>query len=438
MAPAGSLVTEVAVEPATSVRGDLAVPGDKSISHRALLLGAIADGESSLSGLGLSEDTLATARAVEQLGAEVELEGDRARVGGVGLRGLRPPPGPVDCANAGTLMRLLAGILAGQEGRFELVGDESLSRRPLDRIGEPLGRMGARVETTDGHAPLVIEGVEHLESIRYELPVASAQVKSCVLLAGLYAADGPTVVVEPVQTRDHTERLLEGAGVRVQRKAGAPGVWPAERLRPLTLEIPGDFSSAAPFLAAATLLPGSELRLHGVGLNPTRTGFLVVLERMGARVAVFNRRSEGGEPVADLEVASAELVATAVRPEEVPLLVDELPLFALVAGMAHGDSVVSGAGELRVKESDRIETVKNTLRPLGIRIETRHDGFRVRGVPSRPKGGGVVNAAGDHRIAMLAAVVGLVSREGVRIEGAESVGVSFPDFFAMLDSIVVR
>jgi 3-phosphoshikimate 1-carboxyvinyltransferase len=431
-------VTELAIEPATSVLGDLAVPGDKSISHRALLIGAVADGESSLSGLGLGEDTLATARAVERLGAEVELEGDSARVGGVGLRGLLSPSGPVDCANAGTLMRLLAGILVGQQGRFELSGDESLSRRPLDRIAEPLRQMGAHVETTDGHAPLVIEGAERLEPIRYELPVASAQVKSCVLLAGLYASEGPTVVVEPVQTRDHTERLLEAAGVRVRRKSGEPGVWPAERLMPLTLEIPGDLSSAAPFLAAATLLPGSALRLHGVGLNPTRTGFLAVLERMGARVAVFNRRSAGGEPVADLEVASADLVATAVRAEEVPLLVDELPLFALVAGMAHGVSVVSGAAELRVKESDRIETVKNALRPLGIRIETRHDGFRVRGVPSRPKGGGVVDAAGDHRIAMLAAVAGLVSREGVRIEGAESVGVSFPDFFAMLNSIAVR
>jgi 3-phosphoshikimate 1-carboxyvinyltransferase len=215
-------------------------------------------------------------------------------------------------------------------------------------------------------------------------------------------------------------------------------VWPAERLRPLALEIPGDVSSAAPFMAVATLLSGSELRLHGVGINPTRTGFLAVLERMGARVSVFNRRVAGGEPVADLEVAAAELVATRVRPEEVPTLVDELPLFALVAGMARGESVVRGAAELRVKESDRIETVKNVLRPLGIRIEATHDGFRVRGVPSRPKGGGVVDAAGDHRIAMLAAVAGLVSREGVRIEGAESVGVSFPDFFAMLESIAVR
>jgi 3-phosphoshikimate 1-carboxyvinyltransferase len=429
--------TVVAVEPAASVRGDLAVPGDKSISHRALLIGAIADGESSVSRLGISDDVLSTVNAVRSLGVEVDLDGDEARVAGRGLRGLAVPETPIDCGNAGTLLRLLAGILAGQGGRFELVGDESLSRRPLERIAEPLALMDARVGTTDGHAPVVVEGGA-LRPIRYELPVASAQVKSCVLLAGLYAGDGPTVVVEPVPTRDHTERMLEGAEARVTRKPGAPGVWPAERLRPLALEIPGDFSSAAPFLVAASVLSGSDLRLHGVGVNPTRTGFLAVLERMGARVAVFNRRSAGGEPAADLEIAPAELVGTTVRPEEVPLLVDELPLFALLAGMARGESVVSGATELRVKESDRIETVKNVLRPLGIRIETTHDGFRVRGIPTRPKGGGVVNAAGDHRIAMLAAVAGLVSREGVRVEGAECVGVSFPDFFAMLESIAVR
>jgi 3-phosphoshikimate 1-carboxyvinyltransferase len=431
-------VTAVEVGPAVLLRGDLAVPGDKSISHRALLLGAIAEGDSVLERLGLSADTLATAEAMRTLGAGVDVNRDSARVTGVGLRGLRVPKEPIDCANAGTLMRLLAGILAGQEGRFELVGDESLSRRPLERIAEPLTRMGAVVETTEGHAPLVVEGRVALEPIHYELPVGSAQVKSCVLLAGLYASEGPTVVAEPLPTRDHTERMLEGAGARVRRKPREAAVWPVERLRPLALEIPGDFSSAAPFLAAGTLLPGSQLRLHGVGINPTRTGFLAVLERMGARVAVFNRRSAGGEPAADLEVASAELVATAVGPAEVPALVDELPLFALVAGMAHGDSVVRGASELRVKESDRIEAVKNVLRPLGIRIETTHDGFRVRGIPSRPKGGGLVNAVGDHRIAMLAAVAGLVSREGVLIEGAESVGVSFPDFFAMLDSIALR
>ena len=424
------------VEPAVSLHGDIAVPGDKSISHRALLIGSVADGESRFTGFGASADTLSTAGAMRALGAEVEIEDDEVRLGGVGLRGLRPPAEPIDCGNAGTLMRLLPGLLAGQEGRFELVGDESLSRRPLGRIAEPLSRMGARVETEDGHAPLVVEGGS-LQAIRYELPVASAQVKSAVLLAGLYA-EGRTVVVEKHPSRDHTERMLEAAGVRLRRKAGEPAVWPAERLQPLSLAIPGDFSSAAPFIVAATLLPGSTIRIHGVGLNPTRTGLLDVLERMGARVAHFNRRVDGGEPVADLEIAHADLVATEVGADEVPKLVDELPLFALVAGMARGVSVVRGAEELRVKESDRIETVKNALRPLGIRIETAHDGFRVRGVPSRPKGGGTVDTSADHRIAMLAAVAGLVSREGVRIDGAESVAVSFPDFFPMLDSLAAR
>ena len=254
----------------------------------------------------------------------------------MGLRGLVESDEAIDCGNAGTLMRLLAGILAGQEGHFVLTGDESLSRRPLERIAEPLRQMGVRIKTTDGHAPLTIAGGP-LEPIRYELPVASAQVKSCILLAGLYASSGPTVVVEPVPTRDHTERLLEAAGARI-RGGPAKSVWPVERLQPLTIEIPGDFSSAAPFVAAATLLPDSQLVVRGVGVNPTRTGFLSVLERMGARIAVFNRRLQGGEPVADLEVGHAELDATEVPPEEVPLLVDELPLFALVAGMAHGES----------------------------------------------------------------------------------------------------
>ena len=425
------------VEPASALRGDIAVPGDKSISHRALLLGAIADGESEIDGFGASKDTLSTAAAVGALGAGVEMEGERVRVEGAGLRGLREPAGPLDCGNAGTLMRLAPGMLAGQEGRFELVGDESLSSRPMERIAEPLRAMGAGVVTTEGHAPVLVEGGP-LSAVRWELPVASAQVKSCVLLAGLYATGGPTTAVEPHPSRDHTERMLEAMGATVRRKAAEAAVSPAERLTPLRMTIPGDISSAAPFIVAATLLAGSKLRLHGVGLNPTRTGLLAVLERMGARIAVFNRRVAGGEPVGDLEVEAAELTATSIGAEEVPSLVDELPLFALAAGMARGDSAVTGAQELRVKESDRVESVKDALRPLGVHIETRHDGFRVRGVPSRPRGGGVVDARGDHRIAMLGAVAGLVSREGVELEGAESVAVSFPDFFAMVDSLALR
>jgi 3-phosphoshikimate 1-carboxyvinyltransferase len=425
------------IDPAASVEGDIAVPGDKSISHRALLLGAIADGESEIDRFGASEDTLSTAAAARALGATVELDGDRVRVAGVGVRGIAEPDAPLDCGNAGTLMRLLPGILAGQSGRFELLGDESLSSRPMERIAEPLRAMGARVETADGHAPVVVEGGA-LRPVRWELPVASAQVKSCVLLAGLYAGDGPTTAVEPHPSRDHTERMLDAMGARVRRGPREAAVWPVERLRPLATTIPADFSSSAPFVLAATLLAGSKLRLHGVGLNPTRTGFLVVLERMGARIAVFNRRAAGGEPIGDLEVEAAELVATSIDAEEVPALIDELPLFALAAGMAHGDSVVTGAQELRVKESDRVESVKDALRPQGIHIESRHEGFRVRGVPSRPRGGGVVDARGDHRIAMLGAVAGLVSREGVELRGAETVAVSFPDFFSMLDSVAVR
>ena len=422
------------VEPAVSLRGDLAVPGDKSVSHRALLLAGIAEGDSEIRGFGRSADTLSTAAAVATLGAGVEDEGDVVHVRGAGLRGLRPPGVPIDCGNAGTLMRLLPGILAGHEGAFELVGDESLSRRPLERVAEPLRLMGAQAATTDGHAPLTLEGGA-LRPIRYELPVASAQVKSCVLLAGLYADEGPTAVIEPAPSRDHTERMLQAAGVRIERRPLEAAVWPASRLRPLDIDIPGDFSSAAPFLVAATLLPGSEVRLHGVGVNPTRAGFLRVLERMGARISIYGRRTTGGEPVADLEIGAAELTATEVTPEEVPQLIDELPLFALCASLAHGESVVRGAQELRVKESDRIESVTNALRAVGIRIHPTYDGFRVRGIPSRPQGGGVVESGGDHRIAMLGALLGLVSREGVAVEGAECVSVSFPGFFEVLESL---
>ena len=425
------------VAPAVSLRGALGVPGDKSITHRALLIGAISDGEVAITGLGRSADTDSTIAALRTLGVELEDAGaDLVRVRGAGLRGLRAPGAPINCGNAGTLVRLLAGILAGQQGQgFELTGDESLRARPMDRIADPLGQLGAAVETNDGGLPMRIAG-RPLRGITYTLPVASAQVKSCVLLAGLYA-EGRTTVVEPVATRDHTERMLRAAGARLRRAGERTSVWPAERLELEWVEVPGDFSAAAPFIVAATLLSGSELIVSRVGINPARIGFLYVLERMGARVSVFNRRMVGGEPVADLSVAHAELVATEVMPAEVPSLVDELPLFALAAAMARGESRVRGAQELREKETDRIESVTNSLRPLGVRIVDTYDGFRVRGVPSRPRGGGM-DSGGDHRIAMLGALAGLVSREGVTIEGAEAVAVSFPGFFELLDSVAQR
>ena len=425
------------VEPAAALVGDIAVPAVKGICQRGALLAAIADGESELRNFGHAADTDTALAAVETLGAEVsEPEPGTVRIAGRGLRGLVQPGAPIDCGNAGTVLRLLSGILAGQDGRrFELVGDESLSSRPV-RVDKPLRQMGARVETNDGRPPVAIEGAQ-LQPIRYELPVASAQLKSAVLLAGLLAEEGPTTVVEQTPSRDHTERLLRSLGLRLTRAGVEIRVWPAERIPPLSLEIPGDFSSAAPFIVAATLLSGSNLRIHDVDVNPTRTGLLDVLGRMGGRIAVFNRRSANGEPVADLEVRSAPLLATAIEADEVPRLVDELPLFALLASQARGESVVKGAQELRVKETDRIETVTNSLRPLGVRIVASDDGFRVRGVPTRPRGGAMASS-GDHRLAMLGAVAGAVSKQGVEIEDAEAVAVSFPGFFELLESVTQR
>jgi 3-phosphoshikimate 1-carboxyvinyltransferase len=424
------------VDPMPMVAGHLAVPGDKSISHRSVLLGAICDGETRITGFGRSADTEATIEAVRALGVTVyEHDDETLRVFGKGLRGLTAPGRPIDCANAGTLVRLLAGILAGQSGQqFELVGDESLSARPMTRVTEPLAEMGAGVETDAGHLPLGIDA-RPLHAITYELPVASAQVKSAILLAGLYA-DGETTVVEPRPTRDHTEQMLEAAGARIARGAGSVTVWPAERLELGEIEVPGDFSSAAPFIVAASLIPGSELHIHGVNLNPRRTGLLDVLARMGAKVTVYNRRRIAGEPAGDLEVRSAELVATTVGASEVPLAIDELPLFVLAASCAHGDSVLWGAEELRAKESDRIEATAEALRALGQHVRATDDGFRIRGVPTRPRGGRIASR-GDHRIAMLGAVAGLASQHGVEIEGADCVGVSFPGFFDLLDRLRV-
>jgi 3-phosphoshikimate 1-carboxyvinyltransferase len=424
----------VRIEPAAAIEGHVAVPGDKSISHRAVLLGLAGEGETRIGGFGRSADTEATLAAARALGASVYEHDDAVRVFGVGLRGLAQPSAPVDCANAGTLMRILPGLLAGQVGAsFELTGDDSLSGRPMERIAEPLQHMGAKIETTDGHAPLRIEGAA-LTPTTYELPVASAQVKSAILLAGLLAGGGETTVLEPIPTRDHTERLLEAAGARVRSRAKSVSVWPADELRLGDVEVPGDVSSAAPLVLAATLIAGSELTVHGVNLNPRRTGFLDVLQRMGARITVFNRRRIGGEPGGDLDVRPAQLVGATIEAAEVPSLVDELPLFALAAVYAHGDSVVRGAAELRQKETDRIEAVVDGLRALGGHIRATDDGFVVRGVPSRLRGGSL-DARGDHRIAMLGAVAGLASREGVEVGGAEAVTVSFPGFFDLLESL---
>ena len=428
------MVLAMRIEPVSVLDGHVAVPGDKSISHRAVLIGAICDGPTRISGFGRSADTESTIAAVRALGVEVEEHDvDTLTVHGVGLRGLRAPEGAIDCGNAGTLVRLLAGILAGQEGReFELTGDESLSSRPMERIATPLTRMGAGVETANGRLPLRIQG-RSLQGITYELPVASAQVKSCVLLAGLFA-EAETTVVEPIATRDHTERMLEHAGARVTRRPTSVTVRRAERLQLSEIEVPGDISSAAPFLVAAAIVPGSSMTVHGVGLNPRRAGLLDVLERMGAHLAIYNRRSIGGEPAGDVEVRSSDLVGATVSAEEVPSLIDELPILAVAACHARGETVVRGAEELRAKETDRIEAVVEELRRVGAHIRATRDGFRIKGVPARLRGG-AVDSRGDHRLAMLGAVVGLASREGVELGGAAAAAVSFPGFFDVLEQI---
>jgi 3-phosphoshikimate 1-carboxyvinyltransferase len=414
----------VRIAPANRLAGSLAPPPDKSISHRAAILAAMCEGRTRVEGYLRSADTDSTLDAMRRLGAVVH-EGEQVEIEGVGLRGARSAA--IDVGNAGTLLRLLPGWLAGvPAGEWTLDGDESIRRRPVDRVAEPLARMGAQVECRDGRLPpLVVHGSD-LAGVRYELPVASAQVKSCVLLAGLLAA-GTTEVVERSPSRDHTERMLVAAGAALESREGVVSVRQAERLELGTVTVPGDFSSSAYWIVAATIVGGSALALESVGVNPTRIGLLRVLERMGGAVEVIDRRMAGMEPVAELAVRSAPLRATTVEAQEVPLLIDELPLVALLGAFAEGTTIVSGAEELRHKESDRIATVVEGLRALGAAIEARPDGFAVEGAGALR--GGSLDAAGDHRLAMLGAVAGLASREGVEIRGAEAARVSYPGFF---------
>jgi 3-phosphoshikimate 1-carboxyvinyltransferase len=418
-------------DPVDGLVGELVPPPDKSISHRAAIVGAMSDGHVRVRGYLRSADTSGTLEAVAALGARLVDAQPRGagldlELAGAGLRGADPGAAAIDVGNSGTLIRILPGWLAGQpRGLWALQGDESIARRPVDRVVHPLRRMGATVDCREGGLPpIVVEGSD-LHGVEYELPVASAQVKSCVLLAGLLA-DGETTVIEPLPTRDHTEIMLRAAGVAVRAQEGRVTVGGERRLELGEVDVPGDFSSAAFFIAAATLVPGSELRLRGVGVNPTRTGFLQVLERMGGDVEVERRDAAGGEPAGDLLVRSARLRGTEVEPAEVPLAIDELPLVALLGAFAEGTTIVRGAQELRRKESDRVTTVVDGLRALGARIEAAPDGFVVAGGGELQ--GGRIDAAGDHRIAMLGAVAGMASRTGVEVDAFEAAAVSYPTF----------
>ncbi|HEY5726283.1 MAG TPA: 3-phosphoshikimate 1-carboxyvinyltransferase, partial [Methylomirabilota bacterium] len=384
-------------------------------------------------------DTAATLEAVTELGARhagapARGAGTDLELVGAGLRGADPGADEIDVGNAGTLLRILPGWLAGQpRGTWTLDGDETIRRRPVDRVAHPLRRMGASVDFREGGLPpMVVEGAD-LHGIEYELPVASAQVKSCVLLAGLLA-EGDTTVVEQIPSRDHTEIMLRAAGADVRTEDGRVSVSGLRRLELSEVEVPGDFSSAAFFIAAATIVPGSELTLLGVGVNPTRTGLLGILERMGGDVQVTERVAAGGEPVADIVVRAAALGGTDVTAPEIPCMIDELPLVALLGAFAEGRVSVHGAEELRRKESDRISTVVNGLRALGARIEEAPDGFMVEGTGGLA--GGALDAAGDHRLAMLGALAGLASREGVTVANFDAAGVSYPGFADDLRAVV--
>ena len=417
-------------QPASGLSGELRAPPDKSLSHRAALLGAMASEPVRIRGYLHAADTDSTLQAVQALGALVEVNGVEVVVRGTGLREAREPDGPIDVGNAGTLMRLLPGWLAAQDGRtFTLDGDESIRRRPVDRIVAPLSQMGAQLSAREGRwPPLQVSGA-HLRSISCELEVASAQVKSCVLLAAL-AADGATTVGEPSRSRDHTERMLLRAGVAIHRHGRHVTVVNADELLLEPLSIPGDPSSAAFLVAAGVLVPGSRLLIRDVGVNWTRTGFLRILRRMRG-IVLGDLEDESGEltaeePVSDLDVAHGALEGTVVDGEEVPLAIDELPLVALLGCFAEGETVVRGAQELRVKESDRIAGVVEGLRGLGADIEATPDGFAVRG--GEGLRGGTLEARGDHRMAMLGAVAGLASREGVEVIGMDAAAVSYPGF----------
>lgn len=448
-------MTDETFSPAGPLRGELAVPADKSISHRAAIFGAMADGASAVANYLDSADTRSTLGAIRALGAEVTGPGgpfDPAAGGtlpaaieirGVGLRGARPAE--IDAGNAGTLIRLISGWLAGQPGgEWVLDGDDSIRQRPMARIAGPLRQMGAVIEARDGDlAPLRIRG-ERLTGIEYESPLASAQVKSCVLLAGLLA-DGPTTVREPEPSRDHTERMLRAMGARIEIDGCDVTLRPAVTLKPLVLTVPGDISSAAFFMVAASVVRGSEVMLTGVGVNPTRTGILDVLGRMGASIELVNPREAGGEPVADLRVRHPghPLRGTEIGGAEVPRAIDELTIIALAACFAEGRTVIRDAADLRRKESDRIATTVAALNAAGGRVAGTGDGLIIEGAAradrsfpaSSPLRGGVISSHGDHRIAMLGAVAGIASREGVLVRDMAAAAVSYPAFAADLRSL---
>lgn len=417
------------VQPGGRLQGSLRVPGDKSISHRSIMLGSLAEGVTEVTGFLEGEDALATLNAFRAMGVQIEgPEDGRVRIHGVGMEGLKAPDAPLDVGNSGTSMRLLSGLLAGQRFEVTLTGDSSLSGRPMRRVTDPLAQMGAHIETTEaGTAPLRILPVAGLKGIDYDMPVASAQVKSCLLLAGLYA-EGETCVTEPAPTRDHTERMLSGFGYEIRRDGARSCLTGGGGLQACSLDVPADISSATFFLVGASIAEGSDLLLEHVGMNPTRIGVINILRLMGGDIEVLNERDAGGEPVADLRVRSSRLKGIRIPEEQVPLAIDEFPALFVAAACAEGETVLTGAEELRVKESDRIQVMADGLIALGIDARPTPDGMVIQGGQIRA---GTVDSHGDHRIAMSFAMAALRSEGAITITDCANVNTSFPGFVSL-------
>ena len=421
--------------PGGALSGSIRVPGDKSISHRSIILSSIADGTSRITGFLEGEDSLKTLKAFQSMGVSIERTDDHINVHGVGINGLSEPQERLDMGNSGTAMRLLIGLLAGQKFDSELVGDESLSSRPMNRVINPLKTMGATIDSdANGTAPIRIHGCSSLESIEYDMPMASAQVKSCLLLAGLYA-NGETIVREPAPTRDHTERMLRGSGCHVLTVGNEIRITGGQRLNANDIDVPADISSAAFFLVAASIAPDSCLTLEHVGVNPTRTGVIDILKLMGADIVLSNQREIGGEPVADLTVRSARLRGIEIPEELVALAIDEFPVLFVAAACAEGTTRLTGAAELRVKESDRIQTMADGLNILGINALPAEDGMTITGGQI---GRGEIDSHGDHRIAMAFSVASLRASGPIKILNCANVDTSFPGFVQLASRAGIR
>jgi 3-phosphoshikimate 1-carboxyvinyltransferase len=419
-------MTQFIVQPSHTLQGTFRVAGDKSISHRAIMLGALAQGTTQVTGFLEGEDTLATLAAFQAMGVNIQRPAQqKVVIEGVGLHGLKPPRHSLDLGNSGTSMRLLVGLMAGQAFDSELIGDESLSRRPMRRVTDPLSQMGAKIESTEkGTPPLNISGQQTLQGMHYEMPIASAQVKSCLLLAGLYA-QGETSVTEPAPTRDHTERMLQGFGYPINVQGNKISLTSGDTLTATQIDVPSDISSAAFFMVGASIAQNADITLQHVGINPTRIGVINILQQMGADIRLFNEKMVGCEPVADIQVRSAQLKGIHIPEAQVPLAIDEFPVLFIAAACAEGETVLTGAKELRVKESDRIQVMADGLIALGIQAEPTSDGMIIQGGQLQ---GGEIHSHGDHRIAMAFTMASLRATDEITIHDCANVATSFPNF----------